>query len=82
MGALGFEKRLLAGAVLWEYALGWLFVFTLVGFCEESLLRGYLQYRLAESTGFPEGRRLGFRLHLHCCIEVIRESLYFGSCRS
>jgi hypothetical protein len=56
-------------------------VFTLVGFFEDSLLRVYLQYRLTESIGFW-GRRLGFRLHLHYCIEVIRESLYLGSCRS
>jgi membrane protease YdiL (CAAX protease family) len=42
----------LNGAVAWEYAFGWLLVFFFVGLFEESLLRGYLQNRLAGSVGF------------------------------
>lgn len=51
-GALVFGGKLLSGVAAWEYGLGWLFVFLVVGLFEESLLRGYLQYRLARTLGF------------------------------
>ena len=42
----------LRGLTAWKYAVGWAFVFLLVGIFEESLLRGYLQYTLARGVGF------------------------------
>lgn len=51
-GAVVFRGKLLNGVAAWEYGLGWLFVFLVVGLFEESLLRGYLQYRLTRTIGF------------------------------
>ena len=51
-GALVFDARLLSGTTAWVYAFAWLLVFLVVGLFEESLLRGYLQYRLARGIGF------------------------------
>jgi len=42
----------LSGLLAWKYAVGWGFVFLLVGFFEESLLRGYAQYTLSRGIGF------------------------------
>jgi membrane protease YdiL (CAAX protease family) len=42
----------LRGYTAWSHALGWGFAFLLVGFFEESLLRGYLQYTLTRGIGF------------------------------
>jgi len=36
----------------WKYAVAWAFVFLLVGFFEESLLRGYAQHTLSRGIGF------------------------------
>jgi membrane protease YdiL (CAAX protease family) len=43
---------LLSGVLAWKYAVAWSFVFLLVGFFEESLLRGYAQFTLARGIGF------------------------------
>jgi uncharacterized protein len=40
------------GAVVWSRALAWGGIFLLVGFFEESALRGYLQYTLGRGIGF------------------------------
>jgi len=49
---LAFDGMLLHGFTAWKYALAWGLVFLLVGFSEESLLRGYLQYTLTRGIGF------------------------------
>jgi uncharacterized protein len=46
-GLLGFEGRLLFGADVLRYGLVWVVGFVLVGWFEESLMRGYLQITLA-----------------------------------
>jgi membrane protease YdiL (CAAX protease family) len=51
-GLLAFDGMLLGGLTAWKYALAWGFVFLLVGFFEESLLRGYAQFTLARGIGF------------------------------
>jgi membrane protease YdiL (CAAX protease family) len=51
-GLLIFDGWALSGPASWKYALGWGFVFLLVGFFEESLLRGYAQFTLARGIGF------------------------------
>jgi hypothetical protein len=51
-GLLVFDGFLLAGLTAWKYAVAWALVFLLVGFFEESLLRGYMQYTLSRGIGF------------------------------
>ena len=51
-GWLVFDRQLLNGFTAIKYALGWGFVFLLVGLYEESLLRGYLQFTLTRGIGF------------------------------
>lgn len=51
-GLLAFGGILLSGLTAWKYALAWGLVFLLVGFSEESLLRGYAQFTLARGIGF------------------------------
>jgi len=51
-GFLVVDGVVLRGLMAWKYALAWGFVFLLVGFFEESLLRGYLQYTLWRGIGF------------------------------
>jgi len=51
-GSLVFDGWVLSGLASWKYAFGWGVVFLLVGFCEESLLRGYAQFTLARGIGF------------------------------
>jgi len=47
-----FGGLALSGGALVEYALRWAVVFLAVGFAEEFLFRGYLQFTLAEGMGF------------------------------
>jgi membrane protease YdiL (CAAX protease family) len=42
----------LSGLLAWKYAVAWAFVFLVVGFFEESLLRGYAQSTLSRGIGF------------------------------
>ncbi|HEY0797007.1 MAG TPA: type II CAAX endopeptidase family protein [Acidisarcina sp.] len=51
-GLLVFDGRLQSGTTAWRYAAIWAAVFILVGFTEESLMRGYLQYTLTRGIGF------------------------------
>ena len=43
-GYLVFDAHSLSGITAWKYGIAWALMFTLVGFTEESLTRGYLQY--------------------------------------
>ncbi len=49
---LVFDGVSLSGLSAWNYAVAWAFVFLLVGFFEESLLRGYAQHTLSRGIGF------------------------------
>ncbi len=51
-GWLAFDRIALTGLAAWKYALAWGLLFLIVGFFEESALRGYLQYTLARGIGF------------------------------
>ncbi len=51
-GWLNFDRISLTGLAAWKYALSWGLLFLIVGFFEESALRGYLQYTLARGIGF------------------------------
>ncbi|QMV18106.1 CPBP family intramembrane metalloprotease [Granulicella sp. 5B5] len=54
---LYFDARLLTGFPLIAYALKWLLAFLLVGFAEEYMLRGYLQFTLTRGV-YGLGERL------------------------
>lgn len=47
---LYFDARLLTGGAVFLYAAKWLFAFLLVGFSEEYMLRGYLQFTLTRGV--------------------------------
>lgn len=49
---LVFDGQMLHGAAILKYAAVWGLVFVLVGFFEESLLRGYVQFTLTRGMGF------------------------------
>lgn len=51
-GWLAFDGVALGGLTAMKYALAWALLFLIVGFFEESALRGYLQYTLARGIGF------------------------------
>jgi membrane protease YdiL (CAAX protease family) len=77
---LFFDARLLTGSALILYALKWLFAFLLVGFSEEYLLRGYLQFTLtrgvfglAEKISPSNARAVAF------WIAAVIMSLVFGA---
>ena len=57
-GLLAFDGQSLHGASIFEFAAEWGVVFLLVGFCEESLLRGYVQYTFTRGAGFWWGALL------------------------
>lgn len=57
-GLLVFDGQLIHGATLIRYAAEWGLMFLLVGVCEESLLRGYLQYTFTRGLGFWWGALL------------------------
>jgi len=64
-----FGSLALGGGALVEYALRWAVVFLAVGFAEEFLFRGYLQFTLADGMGFwPAALLLSLifgAVHLH-----------------
>ena len=51
-GFLAFDGQMLHGATILREAAAWAVVFLLVGLCEESLLRGYVQYTMTRGIGF------------------------------
>ncbi len=51
-GFLAFDGQLLHGPFILKYAAKWGLMFLLVGICEESLLRGYVQYTFTRGLGF------------------------------
>jgi uncharacterized protein len=57
-GWLAFDGRLLYGSAIWKYGFEWGVLFLLVGFFEESTLRGYLQFTLSRGIGFWWGALL------------------------
>ncbi|MGP8252128.1 MAG: lysostaphin resistance A-like protein [Terracidiphilus sp.] len=57
-GFLSFDGQSLHGLSMLKYAAGWGFVFLLVGLCEESLMRGYVQYTFTRGLGFWWGALL------------------------
>ncbi len=67
-GLLVIDRQLLAGTEALRYALAWIPGFLAIGFFEESLFRGYLQYTLARGLaglarslpGNRDPRALGF----------------------
>lgn len=52
LGYLSIDGRAVGGEQALEYALLWGLVFLMVGFFEESLMRGYLQFTLSRGLGF------------------------------
>jgi membrane protease YdiL (CAAX protease family) len=77
---LYFDARLLSGAAMVGYAIKWLIAFLFVGFSEEYMLRGYLQYTLtrglfglAESISPERARFISF------WIAAVIMSLLFGA---
>jgi uncharacterized protein len=51
-GLLAFDGQMLHGSTILRDAAAWAVVFLLVGICEESLLRGYVQYTMTRGIGF------------------------------
>jgi uncharacterized protein len=52
LGYLAIDGRGLNGSAMLRYGALWGIVFLLVGFCEESTLRGYMQFAFARGVGF------------------------------
>ncbi|QNI37887.1 CPBP family intramembrane glutamic endopeptidase [Edaphobacter albus] len=65
---LAIDRRLLTGSAIFRYALLWIPGFLAIGFFEEYLFRGYLQYTLARGLsgianylpGKPDPQAVGF----------------------
>ena len=51
-GYLVFDGHSQSALAAWKYGFAWALMFMLVGFTEEALTRGYLQYTLTQSIGF------------------------------
>lgn len=58
LGYLSLDGRTLGGAAALKYAVLWGAVFLCVGFCEESMFRGYAQYTITRGIGFWWGALL------------------------
>jgi membrane protease YdiL (CAAX protease family) len=57
-GLLAFDGQQLHGVAIVKYALEWGLMFLMVAVCEESTLRGYLQFTLTRGIGFWWGALL------------------------
>jgi uncharacterized protein len=76
---LYFDARLLTGTALFLYAAKWLFAFLLVGFSEEYMLRGYLQFTLTRGVfGLAEKISPAHARLVAFWIAAIIMSLLFG----
>jgi uncharacterized protein len=58
LGYLAIDGRSLSGGNILRYGAEWGLVFLLVGFFEESIMRGYLQFTLTRGVGFWWGALL------------------------
>lgn len=58
LGYLGMDGRSLSGKAILSYAAEWGLVFLIVGFFEESIMRGYVQFTLTRGIGFWWGALL------------------------
>lgn len=58
MHALTLDSPSTPDSAMWVHALAWAGAFLLVALCEESLLRGYLQYTFSRGVGFWWGALL------------------------
>jgi len=58
LGYLSLDGRMMSGAAALEYAALWGVVFLCVGFCEETMFRGYAQYTITRGIGFWWGALL------------------------
>lgn len=58
LGYLSLDGRTLGGLTALKYAALWGVVFLCVGFCEESMFRGYAQYTVTRGIGFWWGALL------------------------
>lgn len=77
---LFFDARLLSGAALIAYALKWLLAFLCVGFAEEYMLRGYMQFTLSRGVyGLAERIAPGNPRAAAFWIAAVIMSLVFGS---
>ena len=52
LGYLSLDGRTIAGIAALRYAAAWAAMFLLVGFCEESMFRGYAQFTVTRGIGF------------------------------
>ncbi|MFT4113593.1 lysostaphin resistance A-like protein [Silvibacterium sp.] len=57
-GYLVFDGQTLHGSAILTYGLGWGLSFLGTGLCEESILRGYVQYTMTRGVGFWWGALL------------------------
>jgi membrane protease YdiL (CAAX protease family) len=77
---LYFDSRLLFGPAILAYALKWLLAFLFVGFSEEYMLRGYLQFTLTRGVfGLGEKLSPGNARAAAFWIAAVIMSLLFGA---
>jgi membrane protease YdiL (CAAX protease family) len=77
---LFFDTRLLFGSAMMIYGLKWLFAFLCVGFAEEYMLRGYLQFTLTRGVfGLAERISPAHARAVAFWIAAVIMSLVFGA---
>jgi membrane protease YdiL (CAAX protease family) len=77
---LYFDRRLLFGWPILAYAIKWLIAFLMVGFSEEYMLRGYLQYTLTRGVfGLAESLSPQRTRFFAFWIAAVMMSLLFGA---
>jgi CAAX protease family protein len=58
LGYLSLDGRTMGGVAALRYGVGWAVVFLCVGFCEETMFRGYAQFTVTRGIGFWWGALL------------------------
>jgi membrane protease YdiL (CAAX protease family) len=58
LGYLSLDGRSMGGIAALRYGLAWAAIFLLVGFCEETMFRGYAQFTITRGIGFWWGALL------------------------